>query len=73
VRPSSPSASALFGLIQVLNPVDYFEGSFPFAWEHGLVTFTTLHYGFLKERFGGILAPVLVHAVVDLSEQLIAG
>ena len=65
-------ASALFGMVHALNPVDYFQGGFDFAWQHGLMTASALHYGFLRERTGGILAPMVVHVVVNLGGQLLA-
>jgi hypothetical protein len=59
-------AAALFGLVHVLNPTDYFAGVYRFAWPHGLATAATLYYGFLRERTGCVWVPALVHFVVDV-------
>jgi hypothetical protein len=58
-------SSVLFGFIHALNPVDYFAGSFHFAWWHGLVTMCT-PYGFLRERTGSVVAPAVMHGLIDV-------
>ena len=63
-------ASALFGLVHVLNPADYFAGVARFGWPHGLATCAALFYGFLRERTGSVLAPAVVHACIDLGGRL---
>ncbi len=63
-------AAAAFGLVHALNPVDYFAGSYPFAWQHGLLTCAALYYGFLREHTDSILAPALVHGCIDLGIRL---
>jgi membrane protease YdiL (CAAX protease family) len=59
-------AAALFGLVHVLNGVDYFSGTYGFMWWHGIAAGTTLFYGFLRERYGTVLPAVLVHGYGDL-------
>ncbi len=63
-------ASALFGLVHVLNSADYFVGVWRFAWWHGLATASTLFYGFLREKYGSVLAPAIVHGFGDLLIRL---
>ncbi len=58
--------SALFGLVHLLNPYDYFGLTGGLSWRHALMTLCTLYFGFLRERTGSILAPALVHALTDL-------
>ncbi len=59
-------ASLLFGLIHALNPVDYFAGSFTFAWWHGLTT-ALGPYGWLREKTGSVAAGAIAHALVDVA------
>jgi uncharacterized protein len=59
-------AALLFAVIHVLNPADYFAAVYRFDWRHGLTTATTLYFGFLRERTGGIAAPALVHGCTNL-------
>ena len=63
-------ASAFFGLVHVLNTVDYFLGVYRFAWQAGLTTLATFFYGFLRERTGNVLAPAIVHFFIDLTVRL---
>lgn len=63
-------ASLLFGLIHALNPVDYFAGSFHFAWWHGLTT-AVAPFGWLRERTGSVGAAVVLHALLDLAAMLV--
>lgn len=62
-------AAALFGLIHALNPFDTFSGEGRLAWWWGLSTAASLAYGFLRERTGGILAPFLLHALVNIASR----
>lgn len=62
-------ASALFGLMHVLNPTDYFSGHWSFRPWHGLVTSVGL-YGFLREKTGSVVAPAALHALFDLCLRL---
>lgn len=57
-------AGLLFGLIHALNPLDYFAGRYEFAWGHGLIT-AVMPYGFLRERTGCVVAPIVVHILVN--------
>ena len=45
--------SALFGLVHLLNPWDYFHGAGSLAWFAAWTSFASLHLGFLRERTGG--------------------
>ena len=63
--------SLLFGFLHALNPVDYFQGRFAFAWGYGVATFCVgLLYGFLRETTGGIVAPAITHGVLDVMARL---
>jgi len=62
-------AAALFGLVHMLNPYDYFMGTGRLAWWHGLTSATTVYYGLLRERTGSIAAPIIVHAFIDLASR----
>ena len=62
-------ASLLFGLVHALNTVDYFGGSFRFAWWHGFATLW-LPYGFLREKTGSVVAPAGAHGVLDLLSRM---
>lgn len=59
-------AAAFFGLVHVLNGVNYFAGIYHFLWWQGLATALTLFYGFLRERYGSVTAPAIVHGLGDL-------
>ena len=63
-------ATLLFALIHVLNPVDYFGGTVRFAWGHGLATLGT-PYGFLREKTGSIVAPVVMHSLLNIVARLV--
>ncbi len=63
-------AAALFGVIHVLNPYDYFSGQGRFEWWHGLASASALYFGFLRERTGSVIAPILVHTSVNLMARL---
>ncbi len=58
-------ASLLFGLIHALNTVDYFAGSYHFAWWHALTT-VAMPYGLLREQTGGVAAPAILHGLIDV-------
>ena len=70
--PGLFGAAFLFGLVHVLNSADYFGGTYRFMWWHGLAAGSTLFYGFLRERTGSVLAPVLVHGLSDLLARAIS-
>ena len=62
-----PLAALLFGLVHALVPT-------PLAWP--LATFTAaggLALGYVRERDGTLLAPVLVHALLDLPLWFVGG
>lgn len=58
-------AALLFGLIHALNTVDYFGGTWTFRWWHALTT-VAAPYGFLREKTGSIVAPAILHGLVDV-------
>ncbi|MEO0651627.1 MAG: CPBP family glutamic-type intramembrane protease, partial [Planctomycetota bacterium] len=63
--------SAAFGLVHALNPTGPFVGRWEFAPWHGLATGSSLLYGLLRARTGGILAPALLHATVDVAGEFV--
>lgn len=59
--------SLLFGAWHVLNPFDPFSGQFDLAWTWGLWTaFLGLLLGWAREKTGGLEAPWLWHALINL-------
>jgi uncharacterized protein len=59
--------SVLFGAWHVLNPFDPFRGQFGLAWTWGLWTASLgLLLGWARERTGGLEAPWLWHALINL-------
>jgi CAAX protease family protein len=63
-------AAALFGMVHVLNTADYFAGVYRFSWWHGLAAGSSLFFGFLRERYGSVAAPAIVHGFGDLAVRL---
>ncbi len=64
-------AALLFGVIHVLNPVDYFAGHWDFAWSWGVVEFTVgLFFGCLRERTGSVFPGAIVHGVDDVLKTI---
>ena len=59
-------ASLLFGAVHLVNPFDFATLEGRLAWGHGLATAGTLAYGVLRARTGSIVAPITLHAIVDL-------
>ncbi len=57
-------AAMLFGLIHAMNTVDYFAGSYRFAWWHALTTMV-MPYGLLREKTGSVAAPAILHGLID--------
>ena len=55
----------IFAFVHVMNPVDYFNGRYDFAWGHLLALFV-FPYGWLRERTGSFLAPAILHGLVDV-------
>ena len=66
--PSGPGlwiASALFGMVHLLNPTLYFSGQWEMAWTLGAATFASgLVLGYLREMTSSVWAGVLVHATL---------
>lgn len=59
--------SAFFGLLHVLNPVNYFIGHYSFAWAWGAGTmFVGLGYGVIREKTGSVWPAVVVHGLYDV-------
>jgi membrane protease YdiL (CAAX protease family) len=56
-------AAALFGLVHVLNPWNYFTGTGSLALNAGAWSALSLYLGFSFERTGGLIAPVALHAI----------
>ena len=56
----------LFAFIHALNPVNYFSGSYDFAWGHGLVALT-IHYGFMREMTGSVLPCIVFHGLLNVA------
>lgn len=69
--PGLPLAAALFALVHVLNPCDYFGGPCELAWWHGLAVFA-MPYGFLFARTGSVVAPAVLHGLVNVLALLLA-
>jgi membrane protease YdiL (CAAX protease family) len=63
--PGLVFAALLFGLVHLLNPFDYFGTSRELAWWHGLAT-VAMPYGFLFARTGSVVAPAVLHGLVDV-------
>ena len=60
-------SSVLFGLIHVLNTVDYFGGRYDFAWLWWLPNIASgLFFGFLREKMGSIVAGGVFHGLTDM-------
>lgn len=63
-------ASAMFGVVHGLNSFDTFawEGE----WEHhaAWLSGSALFFGLLRERCGGLLTPVLVHASMNMLARM---
>jgi hypothetical protein len=56
----------LFGLWHVLAPFEVFTGQYALALPHGLWTFCAgLIFGLVREKTGGIAAPVILHALLN--------
>jgi membrane protease YdiL (CAAX protease family) len=60
-------SSLLFGLVHVLNTVDYFHGRFDFGWWYGAQSiFVGLFYGCMRSRTGSVLPGAVVHGLSDV-------
>jgi membrane protease YdiL (CAAX protease family) len=66
VGPGLLVSSFLFGVIHVLNPVDYFEGRWIFNWWSGLQNlFEGFLYGYLRARTESVWAGAVAHGLLD--------
>jgi membrane protease YdiL (CAAX protease family) len=63
--PGLVIAAVLFGAVHVLNPFDTFTGSGSLAWWHGIAT-AGMPYGFLFARSGSVIAPAVLHGLVNV-------
>jgi len=60
-------SAALFGMIHVLNPVDYFHGRFDFAWWWFPNEFAAgLVMGCIRARTGSVLPCAVLHGLGDI-------
>lgn len=60
-------SSLLFGLVHVLNTVDYFHGRFVFGWWFGVSTFFGgLFFGCMRAKTGSVLPGAIVHGTLDV-------
>jgi membrane protease YdiL (CAAX protease family) len=60
------ASALLFGAWHVVAPFAL-RGTFDLAWSHGLWTFGAgLLFGFVREKTGGIVAPALLHGVLNV-------
>jgi membrane protease YdiL (CAAX protease family) len=58
-----------FGLVHLLNQFDYFRWQGRLAWWWGFSSAASLFHGLLRERTGSIVAPVIVHAFMDITSR----
>jgi membrane protease YdiL (CAAX protease family) len=64
-------SALLFGMIHVLNTVDYFTGHFEFAWCLGVMNvFAGLFFGVLREKTASIVAGGVAHGLMDVLVQV---
>lgn len=68
-------ATMLFGFLHALNTVDYFHGSYGFAWNWaGATLLTGALFGFIREKTGSVIPCVIAHGLWNvwfLSIQMI--
>jgi membrane protease YdiL (CAAX protease family) len=65
--PGILMSAALFGMIHVLNPVDYFQGRFNFAWWWFPREFAAgLVMGCIRSRTGSVLPCAVIHGLGDI-------
>jgi membrane protease YdiL (CAAX protease family) len=58
--------SLLFGIWHILNPFNPFIGQFDLMWQWGLWTFFLgLILGFVREKSGSVLAPAILHGLIN--------
>jgi membrane protease YdiL (CAAX protease family) len=64
-------SSLFFGLIHVLNTVDYFSGRFDFSWWWGLMNVGAgLFFGCMREKTGSILPGAVAHGLSDVLQEI---
>jgi len=64
--------SLLFGFWHVLAPFNPILGKFDLMWSHGFWTFFLgLILGFIREKSGSVVAPAILHGVVNYPPQAI--
>jgi membrane protease YdiL (CAAX protease family) len=64
-------SSLLFGLIHVLNGVDYFADRFEYDWWFGVMNFFAgLFFGLLRDKTGSIVAGGVAHGLLDVLAQI---
>jgi membrane protease YdiL (CAAX protease family) len=64
-------SALLFGVIHILNTVDYFTGCYEFAWGSGLMNVAAgMFLGLLRERTGSIVAGGVAHGLVDVLAEV---
>ncbi len=59
-------AALLFSLVHLLNPLNTFTGAGSLAWGHGIATLGALSYGVLRERCRSVVAPIVLHVLIDV-------
>jgi membrane protease YdiL (CAAX protease family) len=65
------TASLFFGLIHALNPVDYFNGRWDFAWWWAVMNVSTgLFLGIMRERTGSVLPCAIAHGISDVLQEV---
>ena len=64
-------SALLFGVIHVLNTVDYFTGRYEFAWGSSLMNVAAgIFLGVLRERTGSIVAGGVAHGLLDVLAEI---
>ena len=64
-------SSLLFGVIHVLNTVNYFAGEFEFAWWLGVTNvFAGFSFGLVREKTGNVVAGGVAHGLYDVLVQI---
>jgi membrane protease YdiL (CAAX protease family) len=64
-------SSLFFGLVHVLNTVDYFHGRFVFGWLFGVETFFGgLFLGCVRAKTGSVLPGAIVHGMLDAFSRI---
>lgn len=57
-------SASLFGLLHALNTVDYFHGSYGFAWDRAGATLVMgILFGFIREKTGSVVPCIITHGL----------